>query len=215
VVYDSTMRPNPEPTGQPRISFIEEARRRQIVDTAIRTIASRGFSRASLAEIARDAGISKGVISYHFAGKAELVEAILSRLLREPAEFIKGRVDAREGALDKLRAYVEANFEHMAGNRNHYVALVDLWDNRPGSKGDNRFNAEAYEPSRSYLARILETGRDAGELQPVPPRTFASVVQAAIDGVMLQWVFDPAGVDLVAARNEILAMIDARLTRRP
>ena len=52
-------------------SFIEEARRRQIIDTAIRTIATRGYSRTSLAEIAREAGISKGVISYHFEGKGE------------------------------------------------------------------------------------------------------------------------------------------------
>ena len=35
----------------------------------------------------------------------------------------------------------------------------------------------------------------------------ASVVQAAIDGVMLQWVFDPQAIDLDACSAEILQMI--------
>lgn len=193
--------------GQPRPSFIEEARRRQIVDTAIRTIANRGYSGASLAEIAREAGISKGVISYHFEGKGELLEEILSRLLREPAEFIKQRVDATDRAPDKLRAYVTANFEFMKSHRNHYVALVDLWDSRTSSTEANRFKAEAYEPSRRYLSRILEAGQRSGELRALPHETMASVIQAAIDGVMLQWVFDPQAIDLDACSHEILEMI--------
>jgi AcrR family transcriptional regulator len=193
--------------GQTRASFIEEARRRQIVETAIRTIAARGYSQSSLAEIAREAGISKGVISYHFEGKLELVEAILSRLLEEPAEFIKQRVDASAGAADKLRAYIRANFEFMKTHRENYVALVDLWESRASHEGGNRFSAEAYAPSRAYLSRILESGREAGEFRRRPSATLASVIQAAIDGVMLQWVFDERTVDLDACRDEILELI--------
>jgi AcrR family transcriptional regulator len=196
--------------GQP--SFIEAARRRQIVDIAIQTIAAQGYSRASLASIAREAGISKGVISYHFAGKDDLVEEILSRLMREPAEFIKERVDACESSRDKLRAYVAANFDFAKGHRNHLLALVDLWGRRkPTSRGRNRFDAEAYEPSRRYLSRILEAGSQAGELTPVSRQAMASVIQAAIDGVLLQWAFDPNAVDLDACRNEIQNMIACHL----
>ena len=201
------VRSNSKLKGQGKPSFIEEARRRQIVDTAIRTIAARGFAKASLAEIAREAGVSKGVISYHFAGKSELVEAVLARLLREPAEFIKERVGAHDGALEKLTAYIRANFEHMKARRSHYVVLVDLWDNRTESQGDNPFNAGAYEPSRNFLARILDSGQAEGELRALPSKTMASVIQAAIDGVMLQWVFDPEAIDLDASGEEVVQMI--------
>lgn len=207
------MRSNSKIDGQP--SFIEAARRRQIVETAIRTIASKGYSQASLASIAREAGISKGVISYHFAGKDDLVEEILSRLMREPAEFIKERVDARESARDKLRAYVAANFDFAKSHRNHLLALVDLWGRRaPAPQGRNRFDAEAYEPSRRYLSRILEAGVHSGELTEVSRKAMASVIQAAIDGVLLQWAFDPRAVDLDACRDEIQRMIACHLTPR-
>ncbi len=191
-----------------RPTFIEEARRRQIVQTAIRTIATRGFSQASLAEIARKAGISKGVISYHFDGKEALVEEILASLLREPADFVKARVDRENRPLAQLRAYVEANFEFMRTHRDHYVALVDLWGRRPdAASGGNRFDADAYEPSRHYLARILESGIEQGEIRDVPLRTTASLIQAAIDGVMLQWVLDEDALDLDAAISEVTDMI--------
>ena len=207
------MRSNSDTTGQGKPSFIEEARRRQIVETAIRTIATRGYSQASLAEIARRAGISKGVISYHFEGKEELVAEILSRLLREPTEFIKKGVDAADRAMDRLRAYVTANFEFMKTHRDNYVALVDLWESRASGSG-NRFGAEAYGPSRTYLSRILETGHESGEFRELDHGTVASVIQAAIDGVMLQWVFEENAVDLDACRDQILEMVTLHVVIR-
>jgi AcrR family transcriptional regulator len=201
------MRPKNKPSG----SFIEEARRRQIVETAIQTIAQQGISQASLAEIARKAGCSKGVISYHFNGKDELIEEILSWLLHEPADFIKERVRSADTALGQLRAYVEANFEFMEAHRDGYVALVDLWGSRGVAHDTNRFNADAYEPSRHYLANILQAGRESGELRELPVFTMASLIQAAIDGIMLQWVFDPDALDLKACSQEIVEMVSRHI----
>ena len=203
------MRPGIKSNGPKPLSFIEEARRKQIVDTAIKTIAQRGLSQASLAEIARKAGISKGVISYHFNGKEELIEEILACLLREPAAFIKERVGREETALGRLRAYIEANLDFMAAYRDGYVALVDLWGSHGVSGGKRRFSAEAYEPSRRYLSRILEEGQRSGEFRKFPIDVAASLAQAAIDGIMLQWVFDPDAIDLKVASAEIVEMVTA------
>jgi AcrR family transcriptional regulator len=191
--------------GQRRPSFIEEKRRSQIVDIAIQTIATQGFSQASLAEIAKKAGISKGVISYHFDGKEELVEEILRSLLRKPADFIKERVSLAASAVEKLRAYIEANFVFMKLNRVGYVALVDLWGQR--DSGRNSLNADAYEPSRHYLAHILEEGQRTGEMRAFPLMPTASLIQGAIDGVMLQWVLHEKSIDLDVARDEVVRMV--------
>ncbi len=198
------MQSNLKSIGQKR-SFIEEKRRSQIVEIAIQTIATQGFSQASLAEIAKEAGISKGVISYHFDGKEELVEEILRSLLRKPAEFVKERVSRAATALEKLRAYIEANFDFMNQNRMGYVALVDLWGQRDG--GRNSLNADVYEPSRHYLAHILEEGQRSGEMRALPVMPTASLVQGAIDGIMLQWVLDEKAIDLETAKKEVVNLV--------
>jgi len=196
---------NLKSVGQRRPSFIEEKRRSQIVDIAIQTIATQGFSQASLAEIAKKAGISKGVISYHFDGKEELVEEILRSLLRKPADFVKERVSRAASAVEKLRAYVGANFEFMKMNRVGYVALVDLWGQR--DSGRNSLNADAYEPSRHYLAHMLKEGQRTGEMRAFPVMPTASLIQGAIDGVMLQWVLDEKAIDLDVAKEEVVSMV--------
>ncbi len=206
------MRSDSNPNAQKKPSFIEEARRRQIIETAIETIADKGFTHASLAEIARNAGISKGVISYHFTNKEELIEEILLRLVREPAAFVKPRVDAAQGARKKLEAYVTANIEFMRSNRKGYVAFVDLWGSTGASDHRQRFKTDAYEPSRRYITRIIENGLESGEVQPgtkgrPDARAMASVIQSMLDGLMLHWVFDPTGVDLEKCRETLLAMM--------
>ena len=209
------MQSNLGTAGQRKPSFIEEARRRQIVETAIQTIATQGYSQASLSEIAKKAGISKGVISYHFRGKEELIEEILRSLQKKPAEFVKERVASAGTALEKLAAYVAANFEFMKAHRVGYVALVALWGQRYGAFEESSLNAEAYEPSRHYLAHILEEGRKTGEMRPLPVRTTASLVQAAIDGVMLQWVFDEKSIDLDVACDEVTEMLTRHVAPVP
>ncbi len=206
------MRPNTRPDGQKRTpTFIEEARRRQIVETAIEAIADLGSEQTTLAAIASAAGISKGVISYHFDGKDELLEEVLLSLVREPAAYIKPRVDAAPTAAGKLQAYVDAFFEYLESHRQHYVALVDLWGSAGVSEGRRRFEVDAYHPSRHYLVHLLECGRASGEFRNVPVAPLAAVIQGVIDGVMLQWVFDPAAVDLHECRVEILAMVQRHI----
>jgi AcrR family transcriptional regulator len=68
-----------EPPGlQKDRTFIETARRAQIMAAAIDTIAELGYGQASLARIAQRAGTSKGVICYHFVGNDDLAPHLAS-----------------------------------------------------------------------------------------------------------------------------------------
>ena len=69
--------PRPTEAGESR-SFVNSARRAQIVAAAIDTVAEVGCADASLARLAVRLGVSKGVISYRFAGKDDLIEQIIT-----------------------------------------------------------------------------------------------------------------------------------------
>jgi TetR/AcrR family fatty acid metabolism transcriptional regulator len=71
-----TLRSKKASSGSP--TFTETARRAQILRCAIEAIAESGYGRASLAEIARRAGVSKGVVSYYFASKDELLAQVVA-----------------------------------------------------------------------------------------------------------------------------------------
>lgn len=62
---------------EPGRTFIETARRAQIAAVAIDTFAGLGCAGASFARIAERLGISRGLISYHFAGKDDLMRQVV------------------------------------------------------------------------------------------------------------------------------------------
>ena len=69
------MRTNESVGGGRASTFTQLKRRDQLVDCAIEAIAELGFPRASVAEVARRAGVSKGVVTYHFPAKDDLIQA--------------------------------------------------------------------------------------------------------------------------------------------
>src|SRR5690242_11315784 len=90
----------------------ESARRAQIVAAATEVIAVAGLARASFTRIARQAGLSStGMISYHFAGKDDLLAAVTTEIERVTREFMEPRLAGADGAAARLRAFVEANVE--------------------------------------------------------------------------------------------------------
>jgi len=105
-------------------TFVEEARRRQIVGNAIDALAEEGFAASSLATIARRTQVSKGLISYHFAGKDDLVQAVLAELIARSSRFVAERVRPAPVGAGRLAAYVGASFEFMV-RRPTEVAAAD------------------------------------------------------------------------------------------
>ncbi|MFC7649884.1 TetR/AcrR family transcriptional regulator [Streptosporangium lutulentum] len=94
-------------------TFIEEARRSQIVACAIEVIATLGYANASLSRIAKLAKVSTGVISYHFGGKDELIQAVVAEVAGIATELMTPRIVSQATAADALRVYIEANLEFM------------------------------------------------------------------------------------------------------
>src|SRR5208283_4294808 len=108
------MRSEVVPVGQDDRSFIEKARRAQIIECAINAIAELGYNKASLTEIAKRAGVSKGVISYHFAGKGELIEQIVATVVETATAEMIPRIFAEHSPARMLRAYIESNLDFLA-----------------------------------------------------------------------------------------------------
>jgi AcrR family transcriptional regulator len=98
----------PKDTDDDR-SFVSNARRAQIVEAAIETLADVGYANASLARIAVRLGISKGVISYHFSGKDDLIAEIVSQVLQRARAYMQPRRSyARRSPAPRARSLATA-----------------------------------------------------------------------------------------------------------
>ncbi|MER6829221.1 TetR/AcrR family transcriptional regulator [Streptosporangium sp. NPDC000563] len=206
------MRPKNKSGGQK--SFIEEARRKQIVDSAIETFTELGYANTSLARIAERAGISKGVISYHFAGKTEVMEQIVERVYHEIADFVLPRTDKEATVAGELRASFRAVAEYMRGHRAQLLALGEIFNNLRTPDGRPRYGIAFNEPIYEAREALFRRGQESGEFRSFDPRVMSVTVQAAIDDMFAYWVAHPDH-DLEAHAEELADLFEHAARAEP
>ncbi|MFE9243784.1 TetR/AcrR family transcriptional regulator [Nocardiopsis sp. NPDC006938] len=188
--------------GSQKRSFIEEARRAQIIEAAVETIAEMGYPNASLARIARTAGISKGVISYHFDGKDELVDQVVTSVYTEIAESIVPRVTAQPDAETMLRAHVRGVAEYAMEHRDRMAALAQIFIHARDADGGPRYGGRQAEPLYQGLEGFYRHGQESGEFRDFDVRVMAVSQQASIDAMFEYWRVHPDH-DLLAHADEL------------
>jgi AcrR family transcriptional regulator len=204
------MRSKNEPGGQKR-SFIEEARRAQITAAAVETIAEVGYPNASLARIARTAGISKGVISYHFAGKDELMDQVVTDVYTEIAESVlPGMLEQTNGA-DMLRTHVRGVAEYALSHPERMAALGEIFTHARKADGTPRYGAAEADVLYESLEGMYRSGQENGEFRDFDVRVMAVTQQTAIDAMFAYWSAHP-GHDLMAHARELGELL-VRATR--
>ncbi len=192
-------------------SLIEELRRKQIVDTAIRTIASRGFENTTLNHIAEEAGVSTGVITYHFRNKDDLIEQSIKKLFEAPNEYVIGRVEEKESQRDKLRTYIAATIRFNMENRDHCVALLYSFSSITSQEHRQEVIVKHHTKIRRFLEKILRDGQTAGEFGRFDAAVLAQIVFGAIEGLLTQWVLEPGTMDLARASKQLIDMVERQV----
>lgn len=183
------MRSKNRPDGQP--SFIEQARRKQIVEAAIDVVADLGFAGASLARIAERAGVSKGVISYHFDGKEELMAQVVEHVYGDIGEAVYAQIAQEKTPTAMLRRYPVAVAAHMRDRRHHVAALGEVFGNLRDADGKPRFGHHTSDELYRGLETLYRAGQEAGVFRAFDVRVMAVTQQAAIDAMFGYWVAFP------------------------
>ncbi len=187
--------------------FLGESRKRQILDIAIQEIVTHGYGNTSVDAIAAKAGISKGVIYYHFNGKRELIERIYAVLLEELFEYRRTRVEKETTAGAKLQTYIQTYFEFMYKHKKVFVAMMEAGIDLASDSQANPWAKDHNDRVFRFLSEIVEDGQKNGEFRIVSAMSLAPVIQGSLDGIAIHWFADPEGLDLDACRKTLQEMI--------
>lgn len=190
-------------------TFTEDARRAQIIAAATETIAELGFRQASFAQIARRAGLSStGLISYHFAGKAELMQEVASHVIGLITADMTERMRPVASPAQALETYVRASVGFIATHRREMKALLEILLN-----GALDYGPDAELVTLTPVAEILRAGQAAGEFREFDPRVLATVIQRSIDAVPLLLETYP-DIDLAGYADELVTTMRLATARQ-
>ncbi|WP_328610019.1 TetR family transcriptional regulator [Amycolatopsis sp. NBC_00345] len=181
------------------------ARRAQIVAAAIETIAEVGYAKASFARITAAAALSSPrMISYHFAGKDDLMRQIVEDVLGTAVVFMRERIEAEESAGGRLRAYLESNLEFLRDHPREMAALTEIGPHFDTGAGAPATSVSVQEPSVLGLEVLLRGGQAAGEFRDFDIRSMAVMIRGAVDAAAQRLRAEP-GFDFDAYSREVVA----------
>lgn len=181
-------------TNQKEMSFIEKARRTQIIECAIETIAEVGYAQASLGQIAKRAQISKGVISYHFANKGELLEQVIYEYYMACQAYTAPLIENQPSPVEMLSVYIESNLRFIDENRQHVFAVIEIVSNERTADGKLRFAADHDDTIFLPIENILTLGMHEGvfrEFTQLSARVMALTIRNSIDGFTIELMRNP------------------------
>lgn len=194
-------------------SIVRDARRRQIVAAAIAVLAREGHRGTSLSRIAAEAGLSSaGLITYHFSGREQVLDAVVADVIGRYDEAVKEAVAGAPSAAAGLAAYIDSAVCFQDHNRDDVRALWQVvWSRMEGAAEPTIDKDSQLGP----LIELLERGRADGEFREDirDPRWVAKSIHATVVGYLDALAIDP-GLEAGAYVEEV-QRIFALATDRP
>ncbi|WP_121371646.1 TetR/AcrR family transcriptional regulator [Frondihabitans australicus] len=178
-----------------------DAKRREILEAALRVIAERGYRNSSLQEIADAVGLTKAGVLHYFDSREDLLKEVLrERDAADAAHLLPPGGDS----LSLLTATVQYN-QTVPGLVQLYSRLVV--ESEAAEHPGHAYIGERYADIVANLADAVRQRQGAGEVRgDIDPEAAARLLVAMSDGLQLQWMHDP-GVDMSAAFGTMLSLL--------
>jgi len=182
---------------------------------AIDCFARLGYQGTTIDRIARDAGVTKGAVYYHFRDKEQLLFEAVKDHVGEFERQVLAEVTPELDAMGALRRVVDVCFFHatVSNHRRFIITLmVEALDTNPALSVEFR---NILRRMRVFLADVLRRGQQRGVLRgDVSAEAAAAVVAGGIMGAEIQHYQDPEQVDLRAILDTLVEQMAAWLAPR-
>ncbi len=190
----------------------EELRREQIVQAAFRVAAREGLEQFTIRQVAAEAGLSPGLVFFHFTSKETLLLALLDWLL--DALFEDWETPADVPPAERLLTLLQLDLQDTYSTRDeqaaaHLEVFFAYWALAVRHPAINERMQRAIERSRQTFLPAVQAviESDPRRFRQVTPEGFVTVALALAQGCALQFLLSGQRIDL----EQILQVIRALL----
>jgi AcrR family transcriptional regulator len=189
---------------------------------AAHEIATRyGLEGLTVRRVAAAAGLSHGLVHFHFKTKEALLAALLDRLLAATAALqVSPDIAAIGSPFERLLALLRQEIVRVARDRREMHLFFDFWllgTRHPGVRSKMRAQLDGYRAAFRPIAEEV-LAADPKRFAGVTPEALASMAVAFVKGCAVQSVIDPRGFDVArvtAAADMLLAGLKSRAVSWP
>jgi AcrR family transcriptional regulator len=163
-------------------------RRATMIRAAYKVMARDGVHRVPLQQIATEAGVSKGLLLYHFQTKDGLVLASLEWVLEATERRIRQRLAESGDPAAAISDVIDAIWVSPEANRDFFRFYLDGVEHQARSPEFDEFADRGHSIMNSFYRELIVAGVDRGVLRVEDPSVAAMQMRAVIEGMLLQWL---------------------------
>ncbi len=193
------------PRSADQLAQLRLERRAAIVQAALNVFALKGYHNANVSDVAKEAGVSQGTIYHYFPDKEALFVAAYEAWEIQSFEgSISEACCAADSPVERLYLLADTVATRMQEADKILFANVEFWSHLSRNERVREGFARMFAYMRDFLARIVQDAIDKGLFVETDPKAAASLLIAVFDGLVLQKIADPEGVDWASETRTLL-----------
>jgi AcrR family transcriptional regulator len=185
------------PRSKQQFQEMREKTRENILNSALKLFAEKGFNGTSINDIAKAANISKGLAYNYFESKQKIIEAIFEELMKEGEKFIE-IMNTVDDPYEKLRIIIEATFKYYEENEERWK-LYTAFIFQPAMFEESKKMSNLF--NEKYLHVMEDIAKKVGFKNP---KLEVKLLNALLDGIGLDYLFDKAMFPLKEVKEYLL-----------
>ena len=172
---------------------VQEYRIHSIQEAAMRVIARKGMSAATMQEIAKEAGVAKGTIYLYFRDRDELVEKTFETALAELMRRTDLALESDGTMPEKIRRLLATKIAFFMENREFFRLYMTLRFPEGSPQQQRRQKRTCHSQYRGRIekfAGVLKQAMDAGEIRPMDPHRLALFFIEGTNAIVIERVLE-------------------------
>ena len=143
---------------------------KKILNTAIRLFGEKGMDAVSTSEIAKEAGVNKALIFYHYDSKENLYKIAFKKLIQDMVETIHSRINELEPGIGVIEAFVRGHIGYLQKNEALVRFMVrELLSHDPGKSPILIECIDQMRLIRNDILKAINQARINGEMRSIDP----------------------------------------------
>jgi len=194
----------------------KEKRQAELLETAIKVFARRGYQATTMDEIAERAGVSKGMLYIYFKNKEALFGAVFRWYGQSSSETMETAIRGIDNEIEQLQRIASVWAQIAVEQRDYIPLFLDFWaaasvKGMRSSYADDL--AHMYEAYRNLIINIIERGKNNGRFKKDADATAtAYLLVGGMDGIFIQsWLSPPQELENIVNQSMKMLLDGIRL----
>jgi AcrR family transcriptional regulator len=195
-------------------SDIINLRRAQLTRAAYKVVGQKGYYEFTIRDIAREAGLSTGLVHYYFKNKEDLLLNLLKEINRNMLVVLNKAISASDDPKEKLNIFMNQAFNLVRDEKDYFYIVIDFWTQVNKNDRMKRANTKLFKSYRDEISKILREGIEKGVFMKMDVDYTSAVIISIIQGMIIQYVIDTNAFDYEDYAKKLMKHVNDLVTKK-